>query len=244
MKILITGAAGYQAGFIIERLRANHALTLFDLVAPKASDLFIQGDITNYNDVRQACEGQEAVVHLVALVRGREGKPHGLFADVMVKGTWNVAEACVSAGVQRLVNISSIAATGWPSDRNRCYGAADHCGFVSRDIFYSLSKNLGEGIVRAYHEGHGLSAINLRPGVISGDGVNGEPTAPKGDRPPHWFVYVHPEDVAQAVELAVETDKVDYGTYYVVAGRPDSWFNWQEPADALGYDPQHNWEEI
>ena len=33
--ILITGAAGYLARSIIERLRPHHALTLFDRVPPK-----------------------------------------------------------------------------------------------------------------------------------------------------------------------------------------------------------------
>jgi nucleoside-diphosphate-sugar epimerase len=86
--------------------------------------------------------------------------------------------------------------------------------------------------------------INLRPGVIAGDGVNGEPTRyVKGDEK-FWFVYVHPEDVAQAVVRAVETTTVKYGTYYVVAGRTDSWFDWSETAADLGYRPEHNWDTI
>ena len=34
-KILITGAAGYLAGFIIERLRSKYELTLTDRIDPK-----------------------------------------------------------------------------------------------------------------------------------------------------------------------------------------------------------------
>ena len=34
-KILITGAAGYLAGFIIERLRSKYELTLTDRVEPE-----------------------------------------------------------------------------------------------------------------------------------------------------------------------------------------------------------------
>ena len=34
-KILITGAAGYLAGFIIERLRSKYELALTDRVEPK-----------------------------------------------------------------------------------------------------------------------------------------------------------------------------------------------------------------
>ena len=72
MNVLITGAAGYQARFIVERLRGRHSLRLFDR-APGPG--ILQGDITSFNDVKAACAGQDAVVHLVALVRGRTGQP-------------------------------------------------------------------------------------------------------------------------------------------------------------------------
>jgi nucleoside-diphosphate-sugar epimerase len=244
VKILITGAAGFQAKYVINRLQPKHELTLFDIVPMQTTARFIKGDITKHEDVLQACAGQDAVIHLVALVRGRQDKPLDAFVDIMVKGIWNVADACVQTGVKRLVNISSIAATGWPKDHNHCYRAADHCGFVANDIRYSLSKNLSEGIMRAYHEARGLAVVNLRPGVIAGDGVNGEPTRYVKGNEKFWFVYVHPEDVAQAVERAVETDAVKYGSYYVVAGRQDSWFDWTEAAKDIGYQPQHNWENI
>ena len=133
---------------------------------------------------------------------------------------------------------------GRPDRRERSYSASDQCGFDAQDAFYAISKNLGEEVFKAYHEAHGLSVINLRPGVIAGDEANGEPTAPKGERPPFWFVYVHPEDVAQAVERAVDQDTVSYGTHCIVAGRSDSLFDWREAAERVGYAPEHNWEEI
>ena len=133
-KILITGAAGYLAGFIIQRLRPKYELTLTDRVEPKPEfrDLpFMQADITNYAEIEKVCEGHDAVVHLVALVRERFDKPAWLFADVMVKGTWNVAEACAVGGVQRLVNISSISA---------CTSASGglNCPIVSASRFSSV----------------------------------------------------------------------------------------------------------
>lgn len=244
MKILVTGAAGFQAKFIIDRLCEKHDLTLFDIVEMETEQRFVQGDITKFENVRRACEGQDVVVHLVALVRGRDKKSVSDFADIMVKGTWHVAQACVEAGVKRLVNFSSIAVTGWPMDHDHCYKAADHCGFRAQDLFYAVAKHLGEGVTRAYREAHGLSIINLRPGVIAGDGVNGEPQPYGGEPLKYRFLYVHPEDVAQSVVLAVETDKVDYGSYYILAGREDSWFDWREPAEDLGYRPEHNWEDL
>ena len=244
MNILITGAAGYQAGFIIDRLRENHELTLFDRVQPVRDGRFVSGDITDAAAVCRASAGQDAVVHLVALVRERAGKPQTLFADVMVKGTWNVAEACVQAGVERLVNISSVVAIGSPANADRAYAVGDPSRFGAGDLFYCLAKHLGEEIGRAYHQAHGLRVINLRPGVIAGDGLNPGPARPDGNTGAPWFIYVHPGDVARAVELALVRNEAPSGTYNVVAGHPESRFDWRATAEALGYEPQHNWEEL
>lgn len=244
-KVLITGAAGYLAGFVIERLRTRYRLTLTDRVEPKGDihDLdFVPGDITDSETVERICAGQDAVVHLVALVRERFDKPAWQFADVMVKGTWNVAEACAKQGVRRLVNVSSIIACGWPLSEDAPYQVGDPCRFRQADLYYCLAKHLGEEIGRAYHQARDLSVIHIRPGVIAGDGLNQGPRKP--DTPSrYWFNYVDPRDVAQAIGCALASD-IAYGCYQTVAGRDDALFDWRPTRDELGYRPKHNWEEI
>lgn len=245
-KILITGASGYLAQFIIDRLHGEYQLTLTDLVEPDrafADTTFIKADVTNTSEIEAVCAGQDAVVHLVALVRGRSDKPASLFADVMVKGTWNVAEACVKQGVQKLVNISSISACPPAPSAKLPYKVSDDFQFGAGDLYYALAKYLGEQIGAAYHQAHGLDVIHVRPGVIAGDGQNPGPAAPDVVTDP-WFVYVDPRDVAQCVARAIETQKVRYGSYNAVAGRADSRFAWKPAEDDLGYSPEHNWPEI
>lgn len=245
-KVLITGAAGYLAQFIIERLHSKYQLTLTDIVEPNINfdgTTFIKADVTNAYEIEAACAEQDAVVHLVALVRERHGKPLSLFADVMVKGTWNVAEACVKQGVQKLVNISSISACPPASGSKLPYQVDDPFQFGAGDLYYALAKHLGEQIGLAYHQAHGLKVIHIRPGVIAGDGLNPGPSAPEVVNDP-WFVYVDPRDVAQCVERAIETEKITYGAYNAVAGRSDSRFDWKQAEKELGYSPEHNWDEI
>lgn len=245
-KILITGAAGYLAQFIIERLHPKYQLTLSDIVEPKreyTGTTFIKADVTNSSNIEAACAEQDAVVHLVALVRERHGKPHSLFADVMVKGTWNVAEACVRQGVQKLVNISSISACPPAPGTRMPYQVGDAFQFGGGDLYYALAKHIGEQIGLAYHQAHSLKVIHVRPGVIAGDGLNPGPSAPDVVTDP-WFVYVDPRDVAQCVERAIETEDVTYGAYNAVAGRADSRFDWKQAEKELGYSPEHNWEDI
>lgn len=245
-KILITGASGYLAQFIIDRLRGAYQLTLTDIVEPEhpfPDTAFIKADVTNPAEIEAACAGQDAVVHLVALVRGRSDKPASLFADVMVKGTWNVAEACVQQGVQKLVNISSISACHPAPSAKLPYKVDDDFVFGPGDLYYSLAKYLGEQIGAAYHQAHGLDVIHVRPGVIAGDGQNPGPKAPDVVAEP-WFVYVDPRDVARCVGCAIETEAVKYGAYNAVAGREDSRFAWKPAKTELGYSPEHNWSEI
>ena len=245
-KILITGASGYLAQFVIDRLRGAYQLTLTDIAEPDRAfpdPTFIKADVTNPAEIEAACAGQDAVVHLVALVRERFGKPASLFADVMVKGTWNVAEACVQQGVQKLVNISSISACHPAPGAKLPYKVGDDFVFGPGDTYYSLAKYLGEQIGAAYHQAYGLDVIHVRPGVIAGDGHNPGPTAPDVATDA-WFVYVDPRDVAQCVARAIETETVKYGAYNAVAGRADSRFAWEAAKEELGYSPEFNWPEI
>ncbi len=245
-KILITGACGYVAQFIIERLRDRYQLTLTDIAEPRrefGNTRFIKADVTNTSEIETACTGIDAVIHLVALVRERHGKPASLFADVMVKGTWNVAEACVKHDVQKFINISSISACHPLPGGNLPYQVGDEFDFSQGELRYSLAKHLGEQIGLAYHQAHGLNVIHIRPGVIAGDGHNPGPTLPDVVSEP-WFVYVHPRDVAQCVARAIETETVKYGAYHAVAGRADSRFDWKQANEELGYTPEHNWPGI
>ena len=227
-------------------LHTTYKLTLTDIVEPDQAlkgTTFIKADVTKLSEIEAACLEQDAVVHLVALVRERHGKPLSLYAEVMVKGTWNVAEACVRQGVQKLVNISSISACPPAPGVQSPYQVGDAFQFGGGDLYYALSKHLGEQICLAYHQAHGLKVIHIRPGVIEGDGHNPGPSAPNVVTAP-WFVYVNPRDVAQCVERAIVNETIDYSAYNAVAGREDSRFDWKQAEKDLGYSPQHNWEEI
>ena len=242
-RVLVTGAAGYLAGFIIAELEAEYALTLFDRVPMETTHPFIQGDIIDPGVVARACAGQDAVVHTIALVRGRGSHPVADFADIMVKGTWNVLEAGAAQSLKRLINISSVVADGFPALGSRPFLPGDGPFYSPDDLYYSVSKKLGEVLGDAYARAHGLDVIHLRPGVIAGDGANPEPSSDTTGLSQPWFMYVDPRDVAQSVSGALKTSRRS-GTYCIVAGRSDSLFDWRPAAAEIGYAPQYNWPEI
>ena len=69
MKILITGASGRLAGFVIRELANQHELVLTSRRKPAeefSSFTWIQGDLTCFEDCHRAVQGVEAIQHLGA----------------------------------------------------------------------------------------------------------------------------------------------------------------------------------
>ena len=73
-------------------------------------------DVREYDALVQAVEGCDAMVHLAAIVTPGRGSNRQLEWEVDVGGTRNVLEACLDAGVRKLVYTSSGAAYGYHAD--------------------------------------------------------------------------------------------------------------------------------
>ena len=69
MKILVTGGSGTIGGYVLrELLLAGHSVASFSRTAPRVDRAgFIQGDIMDPGQLAQACQDQDAVIHLAAV---------------------------------------------------------------------------------------------------------------------------------------------------------------------------------
>ena len=106
MRILVTGASGLLGSTVARTLTQNGHVVRVMQRRPSGLDCDeILGSVTDAYTVERATEGQDAVVHLAALV-----SPTGPWRDfrvVNVGGTENVLDASRKAGVERLVYVSS-----------------------------------------------------------------------------------------------------------------------------------------
>jgi len=109
--VLVTGATGFIGGHVVHALRARQtpvrALVRRPAHASRLQAWGVElapGDVTDPASVRAACEGAEAVVHLVSIIRGRAQD----FERVMAQGTRNVVAAAQAAGARRLVLASAL----------------------------------------------------------------------------------------------------------------------------------------
>lgn len=149
MNVLVTGAAGFVGRHVVRRLlEAGHrvrALVHRRDGVPRGIERG-RGDVTEPRALRQAAEGMDACVHLVAIIVERGDLT---FERINVDGTRNVVAALEAAGVRRLVHLSAL-------------GAGPDGRFP-----YLRSKWLGEEAVRA----SALDWTVLRPSVLYGDGA-------------------------------------------------------------------------
>jgi NADH dehydrogenase len=118
MRVLLTGGTGFVGPKVAHALRARghdvRALVRDPGSAGRLSTWgceLASGDVTDSESLRHAVEGMEAVVHLVAIIKGRPPD----FERVMEEGTRELVVSAEAAGVRRFVLMSALGT----SDENR-----------------------------------------------------------------------------------------------------------------------------
>lgn len=171
-KILVIGGAGFIGSHVVHELLKEEVaeVIVYDNFARgKISNLDVNlsdprctvfpdgGDIREVDVLNRAVAQVDGVVHLAAmwLLHSKE-YPRTAF-DVNIQGTFNVLEACVNNGIERLVYSSSASVYG---DAAFIPMTEEH-PFNNRN-FYGASKIAGEAMARAFYDRYGLSYVGLR----------------------------------------------------------------------------------
>ncbi len=169
MTVVVTGAAGHVGNNLVRALVARgqevRAMVYRDRRGLEGLAVeVVPGDVRDPASLRRAFAGAEVVYHAAGYVSivSDEGP---IVHAINVEGTRNVVEACLVAGVRRLVHLSSIHAyekkpLSVPADESRPL-------VDSRGAPYDRSKAAGERIVRQAVE-QGLDAVILNPTAILG----------------------------------------------------------------------------
>jgi UDP-glucose 4-epimerase len=221
--VLVTGAAGYLGSTLVESLAARRQAGTGParLVATDVREVpaarRLAGVEYFVHDVRNPgladplrMHGIDTVVHLAAIVTPGPASNRELEYAVDVQGTRNVLDACIEAGVRRLVVTSSGAAYGYHAD-NPAWLTEDDPVRGNAEFAYSHHKRLVEEMLAEARRTHpGLEQVVFRVGTILGETTRNQITA-LFERPrllairgaPSPFVFAWDRDVVGAIEHAI-----------------------------------------
>ena len=169
--ILIFGGCGFLGSWITKALlKKNLKITIFDLRIKTdllknliGNDLnkinFIEGDISDYEQVLKATEDMNYILNLAGLMTPDCSSNPSLGAEVNVKGSINVFEAIKKNNIKFLIYTSS----------GGVYGNEDKYNPFP-ETHYGAFKLAVEGMARAYFNESLISSVGLRPFVIYGPG--------------------------------------------------------------------------
>jgi len=171
-RILVIGGAGFIGSHVVAELLKEDVktVTIFDNLArgrisniresldDSRCQVFADGgDIRELDVLNRAVSEADAVVHLAAMwLLHCKDYPRTAF-DVNIAGTFNVLEACVNNGIERLVYSSSASVYG---DAVEVPMTESH-PFKNRNL-YGATKIAGEAMCRAFYDRYNLSYVGLR----------------------------------------------------------------------------------
>lgn len=177
MHILITGGAGFVGSNLAERLLGDgHRVTVFDdlsagslelLSECRASDrfCFVEGDLLEPDEIRQAVRGQDVVFHLAAnsdIEKGRRESDRDLRLGTLA--TFNTLDAMRVHGVRQLVFSSSSVIYGEPAT----IPTPEDYGPLLPISLYGASKLACEGLISAFAHNYGIRSWIFRFANICG----------------------------------------------------------------------------
>ena len=170
MTVIVTGANGHIGANLVRALIDNgHSVRSLVHVNSRAIDgldtELVRGDICERDSLDEVFRGAEVVYHLAACISISMDDWSSL-ENINVSGTRNVVDACLRAGVRRLVHFSSIHALvqeplSVPVDELRPPAEASSCPP------YDRSKAAAEKEVRRGID-NGLDAVIIYPTAVIG----------------------------------------------------------------------------
>jgi nucleoside-diphosphate-sugar epimerase len=175
----------------------------------------------------------DVVIHLAG-----SPSPRAEFYDTLlesnVKGTYNIFQAALERGCQRVVFGSSVqAVVGYPLDAQARPEDA-----VRPLNMYGVCKCFSEATAHYYAHAKGLSSIVVRIGTFESDWVARQPLAR------YLSTYVSKRDMCQLLVRCIQVPDVQFAIVHGISNNRFKFLDLTSTVELLGYDPQDDAFEL
>lgn len=168
MNILIFGGGGFIGSAIVDRLLLDgHELTVFERPRVESFRPFnntekvtwVTGDILSQNDISNAMQNIELVIHLVSTTLPKSSNEDPIY-DVQsnLVGTLQILNTMCNMGIKRIVFISSGGTVYGPPE----YTPIDEKHQCRPQVSYGITKQAIENYLLLYKKTHSIQPIILR----------------------------------------------------------------------------------
>jgi nucleoside-diphosphate-sugar epimerase len=157
MNVLVTGGTGLAGSHSVrELLRAGHRVRALVRSEAKLARLFpdapkaltsVVGDIADQASIREALDGCDALLHTAAVVSIDNASPEALI-EANVGGVKKVLGAALDAGIERIVQVSSLSALFHIEPNGQAAPITADTEPHESEHAYGLSKAMAERWVR------------------------------------------------------------------------------------------------
>ena len=241
--VLVTGGAGTIGSEIVDQLLdagVAHVDVLDNLVRGRMANLddalasgrvtLVEGDLRDRDLVHDVTRGKDLVFHEAAIRITQCAEEPRLALEVLVDGSFNVYEAAVEHGVDKLISASSASVYGLAEE----FPTTERHHHHNNDTFYGAAKSFNEGMLRSFRAMNGLDFVILRYFNVYGPRMDvhglytevlvrwmeriadGKPPLIFGDGL-QTMDFVFTRDIARANMLAASSDLTE-GVYNIASG--------------------------
>jgi len=253
-KVCIFGAGGPLAASAIPFLLDDYELLLTDV---RSLDVVLKGDthqqgaplppevsaphewrvvdVFDYDQVRAAAEGADALINCTVVRRGVDPA-----FRVNVSGAYNIMKAAVECGVKRVIHTGPLHTTmRVGGDYRDAFAIPDDVPAISGSGLYAHTKVLAEEIVRVFAEMHFKETLSfLYSSFRYGDPPEDFDNEPRGVTP----LAVSWEDAGAAFRDGLRAEALPsvYEVFHICAPLPLGKYSGEKAQKVLGWRPRHS----
>ena len=246
MNVLLVGGSGHVGTFITPYLRQQHTLRVLDTRPPRHADVdYVQGSITNPDDLTRALTGMDTFINMVML-----SPQGGSSTDQNIKiitenyavntlGLHLLLYTAQGMGIRRGVHTSTMSV----HYRARDWYPAEELTPLDTPSAYGLTKGLGEVICQYFARWFDMNLIALRiTGPRTREQYLAERGAPKRRENGRPVLYwTDEEDLATAYLGALEAVGVGHGRFdavFIAGDEAEEEHNLSKAKRLLGWQPR------